>query len=122
MAFETLEAAGSMLGTGAVIVMNEDTCMVDVARRLMRFFAYESCGHCTPCRAGTQRMLEVLERLEGGKGKPGDVESLEEIARGIAGRTFCPMGDAAVNPILSGLKLFRDEYDYHVKYKRCAVA
>jgi NADH-quinone oxidoreductase subunit F len=122
MAFETLEAAGTMLGTGAIIVMNEDTCMVDVARRLMRFFAHESCGHCVPCRVGTQRLLETLERLEAGKGKAGDVERLEELARGIAGRTFCPMGDAAVNPVLSGLKLFRDEYDYHVKYKRCAIA
>ena len=122
MAFETLEAAGTMLGTGAIIVMNEDTCMVDVARRLMRFFAHESCGHCVPCRVGTQRMMEALERLETGKGRPGDVERLEEMARGIAGRTFCPMGDAAVNPVLSGLKLFREEYDYHVKYRRCAVA
>ncbi|MEM4725241.1 MAG: NADH-quinone oxidoreductase subunit NuoF [Candidatus Hadarchaeum sp.] len=122
MAFETLEAAGTMLGTGAIIVMNEDTCMVDVARRLMRFFAHESCGHCTPCRLGTQRMLALLERLEQGKGKAGDIARLEEIASSMRGLTFCPMGDAAANPILSGLKLFRDEYEYHVKYKRCAVA
>ena len=122
MDFESLEAAGTMLGTGAVIVMNEDTCMVDVARRLMRFFAHESCGRCVPCRVGTQRLLDLLERLEGGKGRSGDVERLEALAEGIRGRTFCPMGDAAVNPVLSGLKLFRDEYEYHVTHKRCAVA
>jgi NADH-quinone oxidoreductase subunit F len=121
MAFETLEAAGSMLGTGAVIVMNEDTCMVDVARRLMRFFAHESCGHCTPCRVGTQHMLGILERLESGKGQAGDIARLEELADGIRGHTFCPMGDAAVSPILSGLKLFREEYDYHVHHKCCAA-
>ena len=121
MAFETLEAAGTMLGTGAIIVMNEDTCMVDVARRLMRFFAHESCGRCVPCRVGTQRMLDILERLERGKGKAEDIANLEALANGIRGRTFCPMGDAAVNPILSGLKLFRDEYDCHVKHKRCAT-
>jgi NADH-quinone oxidoreductase subunit F len=122
MAFETLEAAGTMLGTGAIIVMNEDTCMVDVARRLMRFFAHESCGRCVPCRVGTQRMLDVLERLESGKGKTGDIARLEELANSIRGITFCPMGDAAVNPVLSGLKLFRDEYEYHIKHHRCAVA
>ncbi|MGQ9492312.1 MAG: NADH-quinone oxidoreductase subunit NuoF [Anaerolineae bacterium] len=122
MAFETLEAAGTMLGTGAIIVMNEDTCMVDVARRLMRFFAHESCGHCTPCRTGTQRMLALLENLEQGKGKAEDIACLEEIASKMRGLTFCPMGDAAANPILSSLKLFRNEYEYHVKYKRCAVA
>jgi len=121
MAFETLEAAGTMLGTGAIIAMNEGTCMVDVARRLMRFFAHESCGRCVPCRVGTQRMLDILERVEGGKGRAGDISRLEELANGIRGRTFCPMGDAAVSPVLSGLKLFRDEYDYHVKHKRCAA-
>ncbi|MGB9880102.1 MAG: NADH-ubiquinone oxidoreductase-F iron-sulfur binding region domain-containing protein, partial [Anaerolineae bacterium] len=108
--------------TGAIIVMNEDTCMVDVARRLMRFFAHESCGHCTPCRTGTQRMLALLEDLEHGRGKAEDIDRLEEIASKMRGLTFCPMGDAAANPILSSLKLFRDEYEYHVKYKRCAVA
>jgi NADH-quinone oxidoreductase subunit F len=121
MAFETLEAAGTMLGTGAIIAMNEDTCMVDVARRLMRFFAHESCGHCTPCRVGTQHMLGILERLEGGKGQAEDIARLEGLANGIRGRTFCPMGDAAVSPVLSGLKLFRDEYDFHVAHKCCAA-
>jgi NADH-quinone oxidoreductase subunit F len=122
MDFESLAAAGSALGTGAVIVMNEDTCMVGVARRLTRFYNHESCGRCTPCRAGTQRMLEILEGVEQGEGEPGDVERLEEIARGIQGLTFCPMGDAAVNPVLSSIKLFKDEYEYHIMHKRCPVA
>jgi NADH-quinone oxidoreductase subunit F len=122
MDFESLEAAGTMLGTGAVIVMDESTCMVDVARRLMRFYAHESCGRCVPCRIGTQRMLDILERLEHGKGCPGDVERLEQVALGMRGITFCPLGDAATNPVLSGLKLFRDEYEHHVAHKRCAVA
>jgi NADH-quinone oxidoreductase subunit F len=122
MDFESLEAAGTMLGTGAIIVMNDRTCMVDVARRLMRFFAHESCGHCTPCRVGTQRMLDILERLEHGNGKPGDLESLEQIALGMRGITFCPLGDATTNPVLSGLRLFRDEYEYHIKNGRCAVS
>ncbi|KPL20549.1 MAG: NADH dehydrogenase [Anaerolineae bacterium SM23_84] len=122
MDFESLEAAGTMLGTGAVIVMNEDTCMVDVARRLMRFFQHESCGHCTPCRTGTTRMLDILEALERGEGKPGDIECLDQVAQEMRGLTFCPMGDAAANPILSGLQLFRDEYEYHITHKRCAVA
>jgi NADH-quinone oxidoreductase subunit F len=121
MDFESLDAAGSALGTGAVIVMDEDTCMVGVARRLTRFYNHESCGRCTPCRAGTQRMLEILEGVEQGEGEPGDVERLEELARGIQGLTFCPMGDAAVNPVLSSIKLFKDEYEYHIKHKRCPV-
>jgi NADH:ubiquinone oxidoreductase subunit F (NADH-binding) len=120
--FESLEAAGTALGTGAVMVMDEDTCMVDVARRLMRFFEHESCGRCTPCRTGTTRMVALLERIEGGQGKPGDVERLEDIASGIRGLTFCPMGDAASNPVLSSVQLFRDEYEFHIRHKRCPMA
>jgi NADH-quinone oxidoreductase subunit F len=122
MSFEALESAGTALGTGAIIVMNEDTCMVDVARRMTRFFAHESCGRCTPCRIGTERMLDILERLEHGCGQPGDDSALETLALGIRGRTFCPLGDAAVSPVLSSLKLFRDEYSYHIRNKRCPVA
>jgi len=122
MDFESLIAAGSALGTGAVIVMNEDTCMVGVARRLVRFYAHESCGRCTPCRAGTQRMLEILQRVEQGEGVSGDVERLEEIAQGMQGLTFCPMGDAAISPVLSSIKLFRDEYEHHITHKRCGSA
>ncbi len=120
--FESLEAAGTMLGTGAVMVMDDGTCMVDVARRLMRFFQHESCGRCTPCRTGTTRMLALLEQIERGEGRPGDIERLEDIASGIRGLTFCPMGDATGNPVLSGLQLFRDEYEYHIRHKRCPMA
>ena len=122
LAFESLAAAGSALGTGAVIVMNEDTCMVEVARRTMRFFVHESCGRCTPCRQGTRRMLDILERIERGRGAAGDVDQLEMIGRSMQGITFCPLGEAAAWPILSSIELFRDEYDYHIAHKRCATA
>ena len=121
MDFESLEAAGSMLGTGAIIVLHDGTCMVDVAHRLMRFFAHESCGHCTPCRVGTVRMKEILERLEQGQGRDGDIETLQGLADSILGTTLCPMGDAAVNPIRSGIAHFREEYEYHISHKQCLV-
>lgn len=122
MDFESLAAAGSALGTGAVVVINEDTCMVDVARRTARFFAHESCGKCTPCRMGSLRILEILEKIESGGGRPGDVARIEELCAGIAGRTFCPMGDALVAPIRSSLLNFRDEYDYHIAHGQCQTA
>lgn len=122
MDFESLAAAGSMLGTGAIIVIAEGTCMVDVARRTARFFAHESCGRCTPCRIGTQHLLETLERIEAGKGQPGDIELLHSLCNGIQGNTFCPMGDAAVAPIRSSLSLFRDEYEAHIAQHRCPLA
>jgi NADH-quinone oxidoreductase subunit F len=120
--FESLEAVGTMLGTGAVMVMDQGTCMVDVARRLMRFFQHESCGRCTPCRTGTTRMVSILERIERGEGDEGDIERLEALANGLQGITFCPMGDAAANPVLSSLRHFRDEYEYHIRHKRCPMA
>lgn len=119
MTFEDLEAAGSALGTGAVIVMDESTCMVEVARRLSKFFAHESCGRCTPCRIGSQRIYEILERLEAGLGAPGDIDLLLELARGIDGNTFCPMGSALVNPVRSTITHFHPEYDYHITHKTC---
>jgi NADH-quinone oxidoreductase subunit F len=111
MAFETLQAAGSALGTGAIIVMDETTDMVEVARRITSFFAHESCGGCVPCRVGGPRMLEHLERLAAGQGKPHDLEQLESLANGIAGLTFCPMGTGMCEPVTSGLKLFREEFE-----------
>ncbi len=120
--FESLAEAGSALGTGAVIVLDEDTCMVDVARRTARFFAHESCGRCTPCRVGSGQILEILERLEAGEGRSGDLERLEALCYGIAGNTFCPMGDALVAPVLSSLQKFRDEYVAHIKQHGCARA
>jgi NADH-quinone oxidoreductase subunit F len=119
MDFESLVEAGSMLGTGAIVVMEEGTCMVEVARRLMDFFAHESCGQCTPCRVGTRRLRDILTRIVEGKGKAGDVELMETICAGIVGHTLCPMGDAAVNPVLSSLKHFRDEYENHIQHKGC---
>lgn len=119
MAFETLAAVGSQLGTGAMIVMDETTCMVEVARRLTKFFAHESCGRCVPCRLGSRRLYEILERIEGGKGKPADLDLALELSRQIDGLTFCPMGSALVNPARSTIERFRDEYEYHLTYKRC---
>ena len=122
MDFESLAKVGSMLGTGAIIVMDEDTCIVDVTRRLTKFFAHESCGRCTPCRAGVPRLLDILERIEGGQGQEVDIELLLSLCEGIAGHTFCPMGDAAVNPTLGSIRHFREEYEYHIKHKRCMVS
>jgi NADH-quinone oxidoreductase subunit F len=119
MDFEALVQVGSMLGTGAIIVMEEGTCMVEVTRRLMDFFAHESCGQCTPCRMGTWRLKEVLTRIVRGQGQPGDLDLLEELCAGIVGHTLCPMGDAAVNPVLSSLQHFRQEYEDHIQYQRC---
>ena len=110
MAFETLQAAGTALGTGAVIVMDETTDMVEVVRRITRFFVHESCGNCLPCRVGGKRMLEHLEKLAAGTGSKQDIEDLEYLAGGIRGRTFCPMGTGMVEPVLSALRLFRDEF------------
>ncbi len=115
MDFESLVEVGSMLGTGAIVVIEEGTCMVEVARRLMAFFAHESCGQCTPCRVGTQRLVEILTRIVRGRGKPDDLDQLETICAGIAGHTLCPMGDAAVNPVLSSLKHFRGEYEHYIR-------
>jgi len=119
MAFETLKEAGSELGTGALIVMDESTCMVEAARRLTKFFAHESCGRCTPCRLGSTRLYETLDRLEHGKGTTDDIDRAFELTAGIDGRTFCPMGAALVNPARSALTHFRDEFNYHVEHKHC---
>ena len=121
MDFESLLEAGSALGTGGVIVIDDSTCMVDVARRTMLFYAHESCGRCTPCRVGTGQMLRILGRMEDGQGREGDVEQLLSLCDGIAGNTFCPMGDAAVAPVRGGITKFRDEYDYHIQHRRCMV-
>ena len=110
MAFETLQAAGSALGTGAVIVMDQTTDMVEVTRRTTGFFVHESCGKCTLCRVGGQRMLEILERMSNRCARSDDLETLEALARGIYGPTFCPMGTGMCEPITSALRLFRDEF------------
>ncbi|MCJ7717154.1 MAG: SLBB domain-containing protein, partial [Anaerolineales bacterium] len=121
MAFETLEGAGSALGTGAVIVMDEDTCMVEIVRRISKFFAHESCGHCTPCRIGSVRIFEILNRIENGKGNPRDIELLLDLVEGIDGLTLCPMGSALVNPVRSAIQHFRPEFEFHLTHKSCMV-
>jgi len=121
MAFETLEKAGSQLGTGAIIVMDETTCMVEAARRIAKFFAHESCGRCVPCRIGSVRLFETLERIEGGKGTPNDIDYALYLAENIDGRTFCPMGAALVNPARSTIQKFPEEYQYHITNKTCWV-
>ena len=110
MAFETLQAAGSALGTGAVIVMDETTDMVEVARRITSFFVHESCGGCMPCRIGGERLLRTLETVASGRGTSRDLTKLEELTRGITGITFCPMGTGMCEPVSSGLNRFRSEF------------
>lgn len=117
--YDNLIAAGSMMGSGGMIVMDEDNCMVDIARFYLDFIVDESCGKCTPCRVGTKRMLEILNRIVAGKGKEGDIEKLEELAKTIKATALCGLGQTAPNPVLSTLKFFRDEYEAHIKEKRC---
>jgi len=119
--FESVAAAGSMLGSGAVIVIHEETCMVWVAEILAHFYAHESCGKCTPCRQGTEWMQEIIHRIEHGQGTMEDLDTLADLADNINGTTICPLGDAAAVPVLSTLKLFRDEYEYHIKNGTCKV-
>ena len=120
--FDGVAAKGSMLGSAAVIVMNEDTCIVDAAQNLSKFFSHESCGQCTPCREGTPWLLKVLTRIEEGKGRNEDIDLLEKISNQMAnGMTICVFADAAIAPVLSSVGKFRDEFRYHVEQKRCLV-
>jgi NADH-quinone oxidoreductase subunit F len=119
--FEAVAAAGSMLGSGGVVVINEDTCIVGAILRMTEFYRDESCGKCTPCREGTYWLTEILERLEHGHGKEQDIALLLDICDNISGKSFCPLGDAATSSITSGIKLFRDEFEYHVKHGHCMV-
>ncbi len=119
--YESLAAAGSMLGSGAVIVFNEDTCIVWAIHRLIHFYRHESCGKCTPCREGTGWLEHVIGRIEKGEGKPGDIEKIENVCENILGRTICPLGDAAVMPIQSAIKNWRDEWQYHIDHHQCLV-
>ena len=117
--YDSLTAIGSMMGSGGMIVMDEDNCMVDIARFFLDFTVDESCGKCTPCRIGTKRMLEILERIVEGKGEEGDIEKLEALAENIKATALCGLGQTAPNPVLSTLKYFRHEYEAHIKEKRC---
>ncbi|RKD31638.1 NADH-ubiquinone oxidoreductase-F iron-sulfur binding region domain-containing protein, partial [Thermohalobacter berrensis] len=117
--FDSLTELGSMMGSGGMIVLDEDTCMVDIARFFLDFTVEESCGKCTPCREGTKRMLELLEKITSGKGEPEDIDKLERLAHTIKNTALCGLGQTAPNPVLSTLKYFRNEYEAHVNEKRC---
>ncbi len=119
MDFESVAAAGSMLGSGGVTVMDEETCMVWVAMNLLEFFHHESCGKCTPCREGSAWLLQTLRRIESGEGRLNDLKALESLSHKIEGMTVCAFGDAEVAPILSTLKHFRAEYEAHIEERRC---
>ena len=122
MDYDSIAKAGSMLGAGSVIVMDETTCMVRTLARLSHFYYEESCGQCTPCREGTGWLARVVHRIEHGEGRPEDLELLDRVAGNIMGRTICALGDAAAMPVQSFLKHFRDEFQYHIDHKRCMVS
>ena len=117
--FDELTKAGSMMGSGGMIVMDENTCMVDTARYYTDFLAHESCGKCVPCREGLRQMLRILDNITNGKGKEGDIELLEELSEFIQEASLCALGQTASNPVLSTIKHFRDEYEAHIKENRC---
>ncbi|MDD4164065.1 MAG: NADH-quinone oxidoreductase subunit NuoF [Eubacteriales bacterium] len=117
--YDSLISIGAMMGSGGLIVMDEDTCMVDIAKFFLEFTVDESCGKCVPCRIGTRRMLEILDRITSGKGEEGDIEKLEELGNNIKSTSLCALGQTAPNPVLSTIRYFRDEYEAHIKEKRC---
>ena len=119
MDYDNLIAAGAMVGSGGLVVMNEDTCIVEVARFFMNFTQHESCGKCVPCREGTKNMLKILEKIVKGKGEMKDLDTLEELAMAVKDGSLCGLGKTAPNPVLSTLKYFRDEYIAHIKDKKC---
>jgi NADH:ubiquinone oxidoreductase subunit F (NADH-binding)/NAD-dependent dihydropyrimidine dehydrogenase PreA subunit len=117
--YESLAKAGSIMGSGGMIVIDEDSCMVGLARFFIEFTQDESCGKCTPCREGTKRMLEILTRITEGKGKEGDIEKLERLGHMIQKASLCGLGQSAPNPVLSTIKNFRQEYEEHIYQKKC---
>lgn len=121
MDYDGIAKAGSMLGSGAVIVMDETRCMVKSLMRLSYFYFEESCGQCTPCREGTGWLYRMVHRIENGEGRPEDMDVLDSVAQNIMGRTICALGDAAAMPVRSFIKHFRDEFAHHIEHKRCVV-
>jgi NADH-quinone oxidoreductase subunit F len=117
--YESLAGAGTQLGSGAVIAVNEQTCLVRLYERLASFYAHESCGKCIPCREGTSWVTQILARIENGQGRAEDIPLLQDICESILGRCFCPLGDALATPLASSLQRFRDEYEFHIQEKRC---
>jgi NADH-quinone oxidoreductase subunit F len=121
MDYDAIAKAGSMLGSGAMIVLDKSVCIVKAVERLARFYRHESCGQCTPCREGTGWLSQILTRIENGKGVESDIDLLLSIGTNISGKTICALGDAAVGPVSGSIKAFRDEYLYHVEHGRCMV-
>jgi NADH-quinone oxidoreductase subunit F len=117
--FESMVAAGTLLGSGGVIVIDEQTCIVDALWNITRFYEHESCGKCTPCREGTYWMSEVFARLERGEGRTSDIDLLYDVSDNILGKSFCALGDAAAMPVMGAIKHFRDEFEFHVRERRC---
>ena len=120
--YESLTAAGSMMGSGGMVVMDEETCMVDVARYFLSFTQAESCGKCVPCRIGTKQMLDILERICAGEGQPEDIDLLQRLGEQIKKGSLCQLGQTAPNPVLTTLRYFKDEYIAHIEEKRCPAA
>ncbi len=121
MDYESMQAAGSMLGSGGVIVMDDSTCMVKAAWNVARFYAHESCGQCTPCREGCHWMEKIFERIESGEGEKGDLDLVLNISGNITGNTICPFGDAAAWPAAAFIKKYREEFEAHITQKKCTV-
>ena len=119
MDFDSLKKLGAIIGSGGLVVMDEDTCMVEVARFFMHFTQNESCGKCVPCREGTKRMLEILEKIVAGKGELEDLDRLEELATMVKTMALCGLGKSAPLPVISTLNTFRDEYIEHIVDKKC---
>ena len=117
--YDSLLAIGSMMGSGGMIILDEDTCMVDIAKFYLEFTADESCGKCTPCRIGTKRLLQLLTKITEGKGEPEDIVKIEELAAHMKQSSLCALGQSAPNPVLSTLRYFRKEYEEHILEKRC---
>jgi NADH-quinone oxidoreductase subunit F len=122
MDYDSIAKAGSMLGAGSVIVMDETTCIVKALARISYFYYEESCGQCTPCREGTGWLSRVVNRIENGQGRPEDIDLLLNVSKKIEGRTICGLGDAAAMPVSGAIKHFRDEFQYHVDHKKCMVS
>ncbi len=121
MDYDSISKAGSMLGSGALIVLDDSRCMVQSLQRLSYFYMHESCGQCTPCREGTGWLSRMVDRIEGGQGRPSDMDLLNSVADNIQGRTICALGDAAAMPVRAMIKHFRHEFEYHVEHKTCMV-
>jgi NADH-quinone oxidoreductase subunit F len=121
MDYDSIAKAGSMLGSGAVIIMNDTRCMVRCLERLSYFYHEESCGQCTPCREGTGWLYRMVHRIEHGQGRSEDLDMLNAVADNIQGRTICALGDAAAMPVRAFIKHFRDEFQHHIDHKSCLV-